>query len=86
MIKKTIHLIAAARPNFMKIAPLYHALSKEIWADPIIVHTGQHYDLNMSDVFFRDLKLPAPHIHLGPADFFVSSGVLEYRGGVARAG
>jgi UDP-N-acetylglucosamine 2-epimerase (non-hydrolysing) len=60
-----IHLIAAARPNFMKIAPLYHALKKETWADPVIVHTGQHYDLNMSDVFFHDLKLPAPDIHLG---------------------
>ena len=42
-----IHLIAAARPNFMKIAPLYHALKKEDWADPRIVHTGQHYDLNI---------------------------------------
>ncbi len=60
-----IHLIAAARPNFMKIAPLYHALIKEDWAQPVIVHTGQHYDLNMSDAFFKDLKLPAPHIHLG---------------------
>jgi len=60
-----IHLIAAARPNFMKIAPLYHALKKESWAQPVIVHTGQHYDLNMSDVFFQDLNLPAPDIHLG---------------------
>jgi len=60
-----IHLIAAARPNFMKIAPLYHALKKETWAEPVIVHTGQHYDLNMSDVFFQDLKLPEPNIHLG---------------------
>ncbi len=60
-----IHLIAAARPNFMKIAPLYHALRKEVWANPVIVHTGQHYDLNMSDVFFKDLDLPKPDIHLG---------------------
>ena len=60
-----IHLIAAARPNFMKIAPLYHALKKETWAEPVIVHTGQHYDLNMSDVFFQDLVLPEPDIHLG---------------------
>ena len=60
-----IHLIAAARPNFMKIAPLYHALKKEPWAEPVIVHTGQHYDLNMSDVFFQDLALPEPDIHLG---------------------
>ena len=60
-----IHLIAAARPNFMKIAPLYHALKKTDWADPIIVHTGQHYDIKMSDAFFKDLGLPEPHIHLG---------------------
>jgi UDP-N-acetylglucosamine 2-epimerase (non-hydrolysing) len=60
-----IHLIAAARPNFMKIAPLYHALKKEPWAEPVIVHTGQHYDINMSDSFFKDLELPDPHIHLG---------------------
>lgn len=60
-----IHLIAAARPNFMKIAPLYHALKKEDWADAVIVHTGQHYDLNMSDAFFRDLGLPEPGLHLG---------------------
>jgi UDP-N-acetylglucosamine 2-epimerase (non-hydrolysing) len=60
-----IHLIAAARPNFMKIAPLYHALKKEPWAEPVIVHTGQHYDLNMSDVFFQDLEMPEPDIHLG---------------------
>ncbi len=59
------HLICAARPNFMKIAPLYHALKKEDWAEPFVVHTGQHYDLNMSDAFFRDLNLPEPHIHLG---------------------
>ncbi|WP_419663519.1 WecB: UDP-N-acetylglucosamine 2-epimerase [Desulfosarcina variabilis str. Montpellier] len=60
-----IHLIAAARPNFMKIAPLYHELNKTDWATPIIVHTGQHYDINMSDAFFKDLDLPEPHIHLG---------------------
>jgi UDP-N-acetylglucosamine 2-epimerase (non-hydrolysing) len=63
--RKTIHLIAAARPNFMKIAPLFHALKAEQWADPLIVHTGQHYDLNMSDAFFTDLGLPPPHVHLG---------------------
>jgi len=62
--KKTIHLIAAARPNFMKIAPLYHALVNKKWANPLIVHTGQHYDINMSDTFFHDLGLPEPHIHL----------------------
>src|SRR5689334_1546335 len=61
---KKIHLIAAARPNFMKIAPLYHALSKADWCQTFIVHTGQHYDKNMSDAFFRDLRMPSPHFHL----------------------
>jgi UDP-N-acetylglucosamine 2-epimerase (non-hydrolysing) len=61
---KRIHLIAAARPNFMKVAPLYHALAQEKWCTPHIVHTGQHYDANMSDAFFRDLCLPEPTHHL----------------------
>jgi UDP-N-acetylglucosamine 2-epimerase (non-hydrolysing) len=65
MPKKMIHLIAAARPNFMKIAPLYHALKSKDWAVAQIVHTGQHYDVNMSDAFFQDLMLPEPHHHLG---------------------
>lgn len=63
--KKMIHLIAAARPNFMKIAPLYHELKRSDWANPVIVHTGQHYDINMSDAFFHDLGLPDHHHHLG---------------------
>jgi UDP-N-acetylglucosamine 2-epimerase (non-hydrolysing) len=64
-MKKSIHLVAAARPNFMKIAPLCHALNKSGWAEPVVVHTGQHYDLNMSDAFFQDLMLPEPQHHLG---------------------
>ncbi|PHZ86043.1 non-hydrolyzing UDP-N-acetylglucosamine 2-epimerase [Paremcibacter congregatus] len=65
MTKKIIHLIAAARPNFMKIAPLYHALNRQDWCTPRIIHTGQHYDANMSDSIFADLMLPQPHFHLG---------------------
>jgi UDP-N-acetylglucosamine 2-epimerase (non-hydrolysing) len=77
----TVHLIAAARPNFMKIAPLYHALAREAWCRPQIVHTGQHYDANMSDAFFRDLGLPKPHFHLE-----VGSGThAEQTGGVMIA-
>ena len=59
-----IHLICAARPNFMKVAPLYHSLKKQEWARPVIVHTGQHYDANMSDDFFKDLGLPQPDLNL----------------------
>ena len=65
MKREQVHLIAAARPNFMKVAPLYHALKKEDWCEPLLVHTGQHYDANMSDAFFADLRLPAPDHHLG---------------------
>ncbi len=60
-----VHLIAAARPNFMKVAPLYHELAATDWCKPILVHTGQHYDSNMSDAFFDDLCMPKPDFHLG---------------------
>lgn len=59
-----IHLIAGARPNFMKIGPLFHALDSAPWADPRIIHTGQHYDAQMSDAFFQDFGLPHPHVNL----------------------
>jgi len=61
-----IVLVAGARPNFMKIAPIYWAL-REHAADHVrvtIVHTGQHYDAKMSDDFFRDLELPKPDVNL----------------------
>ena len=58
--RHVVHLIAGARPNFMKVAPLFHALKKESWCSPLLVHTGQHYDANMSDAFFSDLALPPP--------------------------
>jgi UDP-N-acetylglucosamine 2-epimerase (non-hydrolysing) len=77
-----ILLVAAARPNFMKIAPLWRALAARpaVFA-PMLVHTGQHYDRNMSDVFFEDLGLPPPQIHLG-----VGSGThAEQTGGVILA-
>ena len=65
MARPVIHIIAAARPNFMKVAPLWHALVADGTFDPRLVHTGQHYDANMSDAFFTDLRLPDPHHHLG---------------------
>jgi UDP-N-acetylglucosamine 2-epimerase (non-hydrolysing) len=60
-----IHLVAAARPNFMKVAPLWHALAAAPDFEPVLIHTGQHYDVNMSDAFFADLRLPEPDHHLG---------------------
>jgi UDP-N-acetylglucosamine 2-epimerase (non-hydrolysing) len=78
---QVVHLIAAARPNFMKIAPLYHALARETWCQTRIVHTGQHYDPAMSDTFFRDLGMPQPDAHLE-----VGSGShAEQTGGVMVA-
>ena len=61
---KKIHLICAARPNFMKISPLYHTLKNEAWCNVEIIHTGQHYDYNMSQAFFNDFGLPTPHHNL----------------------
>src|SRR5580704_7813597 len=61
-----IHLIVGARPNFMKIAPLWHALRRfEEEFEVAIVHTGQHYDDEMSDVFLRQFGLPQPSHLLG---------------------
>lgn len=63
MIQK-IDLIAGARPNFMKIAPIIDAL-RETSMDFRLVHTGQHYDRNMSGSFFDQLGIPEPHVNLG---------------------
>lgn len=49
----------------MKVAPLYHALKATDWARPLLVHTGQHYDQNMSDAILKDLGVPDPDFHLG---------------------
>src|SRR6185436_16078027 len=58
-------IVAGARPNFMKIAPIVAAMKQRPGFQPLIVHTGQHYDEAMSDAFFRDLNLPSPHVYLG---------------------
>ena len=57
-------LVVGARPNFMKIAPIYAELAKRN-IEQILLHTGQHYDENMSKVFFNDLGMPKPDIYLG---------------------
>lgn len=59
-----VHLICGARPNFMKVAPLFHALSRETWCRAVLVHTGQHYDPELSTFIFEDLGLPQPHHQL----------------------
>jgi UDP-N-acetylglucosamine 2-epimerase (non-hydrolysing) len=59
---RIVHVIGA-RPNFMKAAPVIRALSAYS-VEQIVVHTGQHYDFNMSDVFFQQLGMPAPDVNL----------------------
>ena len=61
---KIVHVVGA-RPNFMKIAPVMKAIAAAGFSEQRLVHTGQHYDASMSDVFFTDLGLPRPDIFLG---------------------
>ena len=65
--RKRVFLIAGARPNFMKIAPLFREALRHDQVECMIVHTGQHYDYEMSQAFFDDLELPEP-------DFFLEAG------------
>lgn len=63
---KKIISVSGARPNFMKVAPLHRAFAKyRNTIRHLIVHTGQHYDETMSDIFFKDLELPKPDHYLG---------------------
>jgi UDP-N-acetylglucosamine 2-epimerase (non-hydrolysing) len=64
MRKLPIVSVVGARPNFMKMAPLLRELMKYPAFDSRLVHTGQHYDTSMSQVFFRDLKMPSPDFNL----------------------
>jgi UDP-N-acetylglucosamine 2-epimerase (non-hydrolysing) len=60
---KIIHVVGA-RPNFMKVAPVYQAIAVYPQIQQMLIHTGQHYDVNMSDIFFQQLGLPAPDVNL----------------------
>jgi len=59
-----IACVVGARPNFMKIAPILEAMKKYPELEPILVHTGQHYDYRMSQIFFEELDIPEPDVHL----------------------
>lgn len=61
----TAIVVVGARPNFMKAAPIFTQCKKFHEVTPILVHTGQHYDKELSRVFFDDLKLPKPNFYLG---------------------
>jgi len=83
-----IMLVAGARPNFMKVAPLISAIKKfNNSINPInsinyiLVHTGQHYDVKMSGNFFKELDLPSPHVNLevGSASHGVQTGEILIR-------
>lgn len=79
---KSIFLIAGARPNFMKIAPVARALENHIDTFVYkIIHTGQHYDYEMSDVFFKELGIRPPDYYLGSG----SGSHAEQTGKIMRA-
>lgn len=64
-VRPSVLHICGARPNFMKVAPLWKAIARRGRLDQRLLHTGQHYDEKMSDVFFTDLGLPTPDLSLG---------------------
>ncbi|MGB9690110.1 non-hydrolyzing UDP-N-acetylglucosamine 2-epimerase [Thermogutta sp.] len=61
---KVFACVVGARPNFMKMAPILRALRGYPEIRPVLIHTGQHYDPQLSDVFFQDLEMPRPDVHL----------------------
>jgi UDP-N-acetylglucosamine 2-epimerase (non-hydrolysing) len=67
-MQKLVDIIVGVRPNFIKVAAIIHELDLRVSSDPGIkyrlIHTSQHYDTNMSGVFFEELNIPAPDIHL----------------------
>jgi len=64
-MNKRILNVIGARPNFMKMAPIHKLMLKHGSLQPLLLHTGQHYDAKMSKVFFDDLQLPQPDVYLG---------------------
>ena len=61
--KKKALIVFGARPNYMKIAPIYRAMQAHNDWIPVLLNTGQHFDKMMSDVFFKSLDLPEPDIN-----------------------
>ncbi|MBR9972785.1 non-hydrolyzing UDP-N-acetylglucosamine 2-epimerase [Magnetospirillum sulfuroxidans] len=61
---RNVLCIVGARPNYMKVAPIHAALAASGSFRPVLIHTGQHYDTEMNDAFFRELGLPAPDLNL----------------------
>lgn len=74
-------LIAGARPNFMKIAPIYRESLKHDGVQCQVVHTSQHYDYNMSEALFEDLELPEPHFFLNAGFWYSQRTDCQDHGG-----
>ena len=90
-IKKRILVVAGARPNFMKIAPLLREFRKhERRFEVLLVHTGQHYDFEMSEVFFQNLEMPKPdtYLSIGSASHAVQSAkiMIAFAGSIVDRG
>jgi UDP-N-acetylglucosamine 2-epimerase (non-hydrolysing) len=64
MARQLVVHVVGARPNYMKVAPVYAALERRGKVEQRLVHTGQHYDALLKDVFFAELPLPRPHVQL----------------------
>jgi UDP-N-acetylglucosamine 2-epimerase (non-hydrolysing) len=80
-LAKRLFLLAGARPNFMKVAPLFKAISEDSAFDPTLVHTGQHYDHSMSGAFLRDLGIPDPKhfLHVGSGTHAIQTAEVMRR-------
>ncbi len=63
-MRPKVIFVAGARPNFIKVAPLLEVFREKRFFNPVLVHTGQHYDFKMSSIFFKDLAIPKPDIYL----------------------
>jgi UDP-N-acetylglucosamine 2-epimerase (non-hydrolysing) len=79
--RPSILVVAGARPNFMKVAPLLHEIERRGTLDAFLVHTGQHYDAAMSDGFFRDLgiRVPDANLEVGSASHAVQTAEVMLR-------
>jgi UDP-N-acetylglucosamine 2-epimerase len=81
MSKKRITFIVGARPQFIKSAPVIAELAHKKWADLRFIHTGQHYDTELSSIFFRELKIPRPdvNLHVGSGSHALQTGTIMKR-------
>ena len=64
-MKKTIMTVSGIRPDFIRMSSIFKKLDDADWCNHILVHTGQHYDYNMSEQFFEELEIPKPKYNCG---------------------